>query len=625
MSVTFEQFRAAWIEDIEVGNPSTIDKGRRFAQKLIQDWTDVNDTTDDIIYCDGAGDGGIDVALLRRGETDQSGESDGDTWYLIQTKYGTAFRGTDTLLIEGQKVIDTLDERRTNLSCLSADLLDRVTQFRRSAATERDRLVLVYGTEAALTESQQRTLNDVRVMGRERIGQLFDVESVSVEAIFQRLQEKENAGVIVSIKGNLADSGEGLMVGAVSLMDLYDFLKSYRSKTEDLDRLYEKNVRRFLGGGRKVNKAIRSTLETHPEHFGLYNNGITIVVRDFKRLNNHIELTEPFVVNGCQTTRSLWEVLHRKLEAGGSGSDRQLTEWRLKAAQGVVVTKVVRVGSHEGQLLQNVTRYTNSQNPVREQDFHALNENFTDWSALLSSRYGVFLEVQRGGWESYRARVQQNPQEPALTRHATALELLKVYGAGWLRVPGTAFGSNTDFAPNGAVFKRTIEHGEGEEAFGANDLYAAYLIQQATIDMEFGRGSQHSTRRQTKFLFCYIIVELLRDVLHRATLPMTNQQVTTSMLKLFTNENQEPLQQLLRTGTDVVDEYFTAGSEDSAFDEPAYRESGTDLNRFLKSDRLAHSEHSPHLHSLLAVTRRTLSRVSGGKQSPRDMIADVVR
>ena len=277
MPVNFNDFREQWITDIEEGEPSTRDKGRRFAYKLLRDWVEISDDMDDIIYCDGAGDGGIDVACLRRSESDGSGEAEGDTWYLVQTKYGSAFQGTNTLLTEGQKVIETLDEQRGNLSSLASGVLERIHQFQRQSLPERDRIVLVFGTERALSDNEMRTLNDVRVMGRSRLGMLFDVEAVSVETIFERLQDTENAGITVALKGKLADSGDSLLVGAVSLNDLYDFLKAYRTKTEDLDRLYEKNVRRFLGVNRKVNRAIRTTLDNEPEHFGLYNNGITIV------------------------------------------------------------------------------------------------------------------------------------------------------------------------------------------------------------------------------------------------------------------------------------------------------------------------------------------------------------
>ena len=148
-------------------------------------------------------------------------------------------------------------------------------------------------------------------------------------------------------------------MGSTSLINLYNFLKAYRNKTEDLDQLYEKNVRRFLGARGKVNKGMQETLRSAPEQFGLYNNGITIVVNDFTSTdNNRFQLVEPYIVNGCQTTRTIWEVCHIRLESGGTGSNPELEAWREKAAQGVVVTKIVKVGN-EGEKLLEAIKYHN--------------------------------------------------------------------------------------------------------------------------------------------------------------------------------------------------------------------------------------------------------------------------
>ena len=116
-------------------------------------------------------------------------------------------------------------------------------------------------------------------MGRERLGPLFDVESISIETIYRRSLEELVAGedrIRIPIRANFVKSGEDVLVGCVTLIDLFGFLKAYRDCTEDLDQLYERNVRRFLGGRGKVNKAIRETMRNAPERFGLYNNGITM-------------------------------------------------------------------------------------------------------------------------------------------------------------------------------------------------------------------------------------------------------------------------------------------------------------------------------------------------------------
>ncbi len=277
----------------------------------------------DLIYCDGSGDGGIDVAVLDTGPEEMPDDSavSGHIWYLVQSKYGTAFAGSGTLLIEGQKVVDTLDGRRPRLNSLAEGLLERLGNFRNGAGPG-DRIVLVYATEHALDEEHKRVLGDLRAMGTARLGAIFDVEAISIETIHARLQEihaSPAARLAVELDARLTPSGDDLLVGPVGLQDLYGFLRRYRDRTGDLDRIYEKNVRRFLGGRGKVNKAMQATLRDAPERFGLYNNGITVVVHDYRLRDGQVVLEEPYIVNGCQTTRTVWEVFHNKLNAGGTG------------------------------------------------------------------------------------------------------------------------------------------------------------------------------------------------------------------------------------------------------------------------------------------------------------------
>jgi len=117
-----------------------------------------------------------------------------------------------------------------------------------------------------LTEGQTRALNDVKAMGKDRLGTYFDVEAVSIETIFNRtLDEIDNKNRIkVSINAQMIPSGSELMVGVIQLTELFAFLKQYKETTGDLDLLYEKNVRKFLGNKRKVNKGIERTLLEYP-------------------------------------------------------------------------------------------------------------------------------------------------------------------------------------------------------------------------------------------------------------------------------------------------------------------------------------------------------------------------
>lgn len=630
--VDFEAFRTSWLESVTEGQPTTTELGRRFALKVVTQWIDASEATADLVYCDGAGDGGIDVAVLDMGpdESNDEPEESGHSWYLIQSKYGSAFSGTDTLLREGQKVIDTLDGKRPKLNSLAEGLQERLSNFR-NAAGQSDRVVLVFATERNLLEPERRVLDDLRAMGRARIGTLFDVEAISIETIFQRLQEQEaeqaSQRLGIELKATFAASGGGLLVGAIKLTNLYDFLKSYRAETGDLDRIYEKNVRRFLGARGKVNRAMQATLREAPERFGLYNNGITIVVHDFEEGPNGVMLIEPYIVNGCQTTRTIWEVCHQRLSSGGTGSNPERDQWKARAEIGVVVAKIVKVGEAGGEvLLGAITRYTNSQNAVREKDFLALTGDFRTWQRELSDHYDLYLEIQRGGWDSQKALQNNTPKTKQFIKHSNAADLIKVFGAGWLGEAGTAFGKNPPFLPDGSVFKRIVNASEADGgAFGADDLFAAYLLQQATTAYGFGRAAEKQSRRQTRFLFYMVVVELLKDIMSRSNVATNPRSISASMIKVLRNPAASLA--LLDQAIEVIDSYLMYGSDDSVFLEPSYLNSfNSDLNAFLKSEQLGKSDAAtPRLRSALTVNKSVMGRAAGGHPSPRQIVMEALQ
>lgn len=623
--VSLDEFRNEWLEDVTRGDPTTVELGNRFARKLITQWLDLDETSDDVVYCDGSGDGGIDVACLHRGEVNDDGTEEGDTWHLVQSKYGSAFAGSGTLLQESQKVIDTLDGRRNNLSSLAQSLLDRLSGFR-AQASDRDKFNLVFATEEPLTDEEKRVLEDVRAMGRNRLGVIFDVEAVSIATIYQRAVESTDliARIRLPFSAQLVPSDEGLLVGSVKLTDLYTFLKAYRFITGDLDQLYEKNVRRFLGGRGKVNKGIQSTLDKEPEKFGLYNNGITFVVEDVKPLSdNSFELVEPYIVNGCQTTRTIWDVLFKKLESGGTGSNPALERWQARLAKGIVITKIVKVGFQGEDLLTQITKYTNSQNAVREKDFIALTSDFQTWAKQMSEKHGIFLEIQRGGWDSQKALQKQNRAARIFTEWVNAFDLLKIYGAGWLGEAGLAYGKNPPFLPNGAIFKRIV-NSETETLFGLDDLYAAYRLQKASSKYKFGRGAE-DTRRQTKFLYHMTVIELVKYVMIDAHLERSNPNITQCLLKILNDEQANAA--LLDTAIQVIDEYLNPESNDSVLSEPAYiSKYGGDLNAYLKWEQLGKSDDSsPKYRGILRDYQRTMRRKSGGQQPPYEIVLNVIK
>ena len=618
--VTFEEFCEEWLREFTEENLSPVEKGQGFAFKLITQWLGVTDDDEDLVLCDGSGDGGIDIAYLRRADIDdseQDGQSDeGDTWYLIQSKYGTAFQGHETVMNEGRKVISTLVGDNSRLSNQVTQLLGRLNNFMQQAS-ERDRIILVFATERPMKEADRQALRDVLSLGRERFSAIFDVEDISLQTIWETRDAPEEPTISLPIQGDFVDPSSGLRVGTIPLTKLYEFLAAYRDKTGNLDQLYEKNVRQFLGSRRKINKGIAETLQKSPELFGLYNNGITIVVSDYStKPDGSCMLFDPYVVNGCQTTRTIWEVLRQYLDAGGTGRSEKNEEWHRLAERGVIVTKIVKGDNAQ---ITNITRFTNSQNAVREQDFIALRDDFRAWSSATADRYGVFLEIQRGGWDSQKAFQKSHPTARQFSESANAFDLLKVYAAGWLSEPGAATGARASFIPGGRLFNRITS---SNEPFGVDDLYGAYRLQGLAEQFKFGRKAEKPSRGFTRSLFYFVVLELLRETRIRANRTYFATELTNSLLILLIEENQDALQGLLDSAIEVVDEYLNRESEDSLYKELAFR---GDVSRFLKWEQLGRNEDStPLFKSLLSAHKRLFGRRVAGQLSPRELVGNAI-
>lgn len=626
--VSYEQFREEWLTEIEEPGLSPLDKGRRFGAKLVTQWLGVTTDDEDFVICDGSGDGGIDMAYLQRADTDTGNRDDnsveGDTWYLVQSKYGTAFAGSDTILAEGNKVIATLQGQNQNLADDTRQLLQKLDLFRQQASSA-DRIVLVFATTDPISHQDRQALATIKSHGREHVIQNFDVEEVSLRTVWKTLEGVEPSPLSVQIKGQFVEQSSGLLVGTVSLLDLFNFMRRYQSQTGNLTQLYERNVRQFLGGRRKINRGIASTLNEEPEKFGLYNNGITIVVSGYSRTADSegvVKMNDPYIVNGCQTTRTIWDVLDGKLNAGGTGVDSTVNAWRERVGRGGVVTKIVRSDEAE---ITSITRYTNSQNAVREQDFVALNSGFQDWATAMENDYRIFLEIQRGGSDARKAREKQHPDQPKFDDYVNAFDLIKVYGAGWLEAPGLAFGKNAPFLPKGSVYERIITRQDGSPAFGARDLYAAYKIKCLADKAGFGRRAAHGSRSQSRFLFYHVIMQMLRNVilltpeLQRPAVAAND--LTDAVLKLSTPDTEEQLGRLADAALTLLDQYLTPGVDNSAFTEDSFiRTHNGNLNAFLKAERLGRENHSPKLIQVLEISKMAFT-MSGG----RERVANALR
>lgn len=135
-------------------------------------------------------------------------------------------------------------------------------------------------------------------------------------------------------------------------------------------RLLEANVRSFLSATNKVNRGIRDTLRTSPEHFMAFNNGV-VMIADEVGYEATADggpgiawLRGVQIVNGGQTTASIYFTKKK-------AADTDLRSVRVPA-------KIIILGGvgEDGEaarevLVSNVSRFANSQSAVKVSDLSA--------------------------------------------------------------------------------------------------------------------------------------------------------------------------------------------------------------------------------------------------------------
>jgi hypothetical protein len=364
-----------------------------------------------------------------------------------------------------------------------------------------------------------------------------------------------------------------------------------------------------------VNKGISLTLRNGPEKFGLFNNGITIVAEDIVPVGDNYSIVEPYVVNGCQTTKTIWQVLVEKLDTGASQLSPETQHWKERLSRGIVILKIVKVGAGNESELTDITRFTNSQNSVSRQDFIALEGDFRALASEMAKRYKIYLEIHRGGWESQKMLQKHSLNAPTYGKYVNAFDMLKIYGAAWMSEPGIAFGKNPPFAPGGAIFKRIMD----SQSFGTEEVFACYLLQRAANKIKFGRSADKPSRGQTRYLFYYVLTDLIKDILISAGKPYGLKDITDSVTKIF-EEEAECSDGLTSIALNVIDSYLADGNENSLFTEPEFVRT-KDLNNFLKWEKLGKGrEHTPKFEQLLYMNKYLLGQTLAGQVSIREKI-----
>lgn len=159
-------------------------------------------------------------------------------------------------------------------------------------------------------------------------------------------------------------------------------------------RLFARNVRGFLGST-AINRGMEATLTDEPEYFWYYNNGITIVcdkaTPEAIQGKNILRVTNPQVINGQQTTRTL------------AGINR-------KGPRASVLVRVIRVprssrenGNNFETLVSRIVSATNWQNAIRPSDLMSNDRRQIEIERQLRKLHYLYLRKRMTKGEARRA------------------------------------------------------------------------------------------------------------------------------------------------------------------------------------------------------------------------------
>ena len=258
-------------------------------------------------------------------------------------------------------------------------------------------IVVITNKKSVLYVPEDKAVGNVNVK--------YDVWDV--ERLYQHVFMNKSTDIIeIKLKEKYDTSLPLIKVDAEN--DIYDCYIGYISGellakiySDEGQKLIEKNVRSFLQATGKINRGIRDSLAHEPEMFMAYNNGISTIADsieiDDKSSTGYSVLIESIsgwqIVNGGQTTASIYNAYKNKTDLSNVCVQMKLT--------------VIKSQDKINDVVANISRYANSQNPIKMSDFSA-NDDYH----IKMERFSriVYIPVEKGKsldrWFYERARGQ---------------------------------------------------------------------------------------------------------------------------------------------------------------------------------------------------------------------------
>ncbi|WP_373376065.1 AIPR family protein [Cupriavidus nantongensis] len=225
-------------------------------------------------------------------------------------------------------------------------------------------------------------------------------------------------------------------------------------------KLFEENVRDFLGIDVEVNSEIAETLtdENKKPRFGLMNNGVTIVASSVRPAGQAIYIRDFQIVNGCQTSNILVSL------------DAQVDN--------TVCLMVKLIEADEPSVIDDIVRATNRQSKVEDAQFISTLAALRELEQYFNARGAG--EVNRIYFE--RRKGQYRPENVAPVRIFDVRETARCYAAMFMMRPDIS--SRYPNRLTGELLNDVFSKGAQEEDY-YTACFAHYRLRMLTSNKRF--------------------------------------------------------------------------------------------------------------------------------------------
>ena len=343
-------------------------------------------------------------------------------------------------------------------------------------------------------------------------GALYNLESESKTVFTSNIKVKEDKYTQATDIGDIR--------GIVATISALDLIKLFEEAGRD--NIFEFNIRNYLGS-KPINKNIKKTAldPNKSKYFWFSNNGISLVCDKYTIGTKNpgyknIELKNPKIINGGQTTKTLVE-LYEDLK-----NQLDFQELIKPLDQVEVLMRIYETS--DPALINQITINTNTQNAISKQDLQSNNQ--------IAKKMQDYFEEQGYGLEIKRKEYITGTRSKKLSNLrfvATQDEVLQFYVSIYKEQPHKAYISKTKVFED--YFKLIFTENPDDDLylkyFRAFEI--GYFVQNQVKKTDISNGNSFLT--SGGIFLMYVMSQINPDIKNKFNTPISQSELNETFQK----------------------------------------------------------------------------------------------